>query len=664
LSGKIFVNYRRGDAPDSTGRLYDRLESEFSATDLFMDVEGHIKPGDDFVEVLGRQVAQCDVLLAVIGPNWSDLLAARAGDPDDFVAVEIKAAIEQRKRVIPVLVGGAGMPRADTLPVAIRALARRNAVGLRPERFKADCQGLIGALKEQLAAAEQERAARTDAERRAAEAERQRRETEEAARLAAAEERARAQAVAGLSPEEVRKAEELANWDFIKERDDIQALRDHLARFPGGVAQLYATTKLDELSWAALGTRPTIEQLRAYLDEFPKGANAGAAQARIAALERKAAEARATEERRARETEEWGAVATSTEKNDIEAFLKAWPSGRYVAAARAKLDEFSRMRQRAEEAAAWSKVNISGDPRELQAFLLRWPDGQYAPSANHRLKEIDRLQSPFSGGQFRRGNNWVLAFFLLNIATWVGCWMLVKAVPVDMPTQLATASNRIFYIYYLFFIMQASSTFFIFFPAIASLAARVPISEVSVGIGPEVLTYKTNDALFKVALIPWGSNLKWHEDSPVVGRRNAYEKQTPLLQIVLMLSGPLGLFLLGWILTGTNPFTGAAATIASVFRAVVSPVDGPVALWSYVFNFIKYSDYTAAQGFTFIAIAGLNMLPVPMLTGGQVLMRAVAALRGHHLNERIQHITSMIGLFIILAILLIFLIGFLRFNLT
>ena len=53
--------------------------------------------------------------------------------------------------------------------------------------------------------------------------------------------------VAGLSPDEIRKAEELANWDFIKERDSLQALRDHLARFPSGVTTLYAQTRLEEL---------------------------------------------------------------------------------------------------------------------------------------------------------------------------------------------------------------------------------------------------------------------------------------------------------------------------------------------------------------------------------------------------------------------------------
>jgi hypothetical protein len=246
MAGKIFVNYRRGDDPGFTQALYQRLEDEFTADDLFMDVEGHIKPGDDFVTVLNTQVAAADVVLAVIGPRWSELLAARANDPDDFVAIEIKAALGNNKRVIPVLVGGASMPRTDLLPEAIKPLARRNAVGLRPERFKADCQGLITALKEQLAAAETERAARSEAERAAAEAARLEAEAQAAARAQAAEERRRTQAAEGLSEEAIRTAQELANWEFVKDRSDVQDLRDHLARFPTGTTERYALAKLDQ----------------------------------------------------------------------------------------------------------------------------------------------------------------------------------------------------------------------------------------------------------------------------------------------------------------------------------------------------------------------------------------------------------------------------------
>ncbi len=345
MAGKIFINYRRGDDAGFTQALYMRLEDEFGTGDLFMDVEGHIKPGDDFVAVLGRQVAAADVILVVIGPRWSELLAKRQGDTEDFVAVEIKAALDQGKRVIPILVGGAGVPRAETLPEAIRALARRNAVGLRPDRFKADCQGLIAAVKESLASAEQERAARTEAERQAAEKARLEAEVQAAARAKATEERGREQAAAGLSAEEIRKAEELANWEFVKDRKDIQDLRDHLARFPNGTTQRYSLARLDELVWAALGGDPETTQLRAYLNEFPKGTNAAAAQERIMALERNADEARAAEQRRSEETAEWARIATSTNTSEIEAFIKQWPKGQHTSAADARLQELRRSKR-------------------------------------------------------------------------------------------------------------------------------------------------------------------------------------------------------------------------------------------------------------------------------------------------------------------------------
>ncbi len=43
--GKIFISYRRDDDPGFAQALYLRLEQEFGGENLFMDVEGHIKPG-------------------------------------------------------------------------------------------------------------------------------------------------------------------------------------------------------------------------------------------------------------------------------------------------------------------------------------------------------------------------------------------------------------------------------------------------------------------------------------------------------------------------------------------------------------------------------------------------------------------------------------------
>jgi len=63
-------------------------------------------------------------------------------------------------------------------------------------------------------------------------------------------EQARLTAIAGLSSEQIAKAEELANWDFIKASASAQEFRDHLARFPGGVTERFARTRLEDLVWA------------------------------------------------------------------------------------------------------------------------------------------------------------------------------------------------------------------------------------------------------------------------------------------------------------------------------------------------------------------------------------------------------------------------------
>ena len=103
---------------------------------------------------------RCD-FSAVIGKGWIDARdetnKKRLDNPDDFVRIELTSALEQDKRVIPVLVGDAQMPRVDDLPDVLKPLAMRNAVRLTHERFRADLDGLIKALERALEQAEGQR---------------------------------------------------------------------------------------------------------------------------------------------------------------------------------------------------------------------------------------------------------------------------------------------------------------------------------------------------------------------------------------------------------------------------------------------------------------------------------------------------------------------------
>ncbi len=150
MTGKIFISYRRTDESGHAGRLFDALQQTFGADRLFIDVDS-IEPGLDATEVIAQQVAQSDVLLVVIGSRWIDSLdkqgARRLDNPKDFVRIEIEAALEKQKRVIPVLIGDAIMPTAEELPETLKPLATRNAVRVTHERFRSDSERLITALR-------------------------------------------------------------------------------------------------------------------------------------------------------------------------------------------------------------------------------------------------------------------------------------------------------------------------------------------------------------------------------------------------------------------------------------------------------------------------------------------------------------------------------------
>jgi TIR domain-containing protein len=151
MAAKVFISYRRADSAGYAGRVMDRLDRELGRDLVFMDVDA-IPLGTNFSKVLHEEVAKCGVLLAVIGPNWLDVRDEhgnrRLDDPNDFVHIEIAAALQRSIPVIPVLLEGARIPKAIELPEDLKELALRNGMEIRHASFQDDMNRLIRGLKE------------------------------------------------------------------------------------------------------------------------------------------------------------------------------------------------------------------------------------------------------------------------------------------------------------------------------------------------------------------------------------------------------------------------------------------------------------------------------------------------------------------------------------
>jgi glycerophosphoryl diester phosphodiesterase len=157
-AGRVFISYRRQETAWPARELYDVLVAELGPNRVFKDVD-NIEPGDDFVERIQSAVGSCQVLLALIGPQWLTITDARGGkrldDPQDFVRLEVETALNRDDvRVIPILVDNAKMPTAQELPAGLAALTRRQAVEINPVSF--DTRRLLKVLNDTLSDARRE----------------------------------------------------------------------------------------------------------------------------------------------------------------------------------------------------------------------------------------------------------------------------------------------------------------------------------------------------------------------------------------------------------------------------------------------------------------------------------------------------------------------------
>ncbi|MEM1267303.1 MAG: toll/interleukin-1 receptor domain-containing protein [Pseudomonadota bacterium] len=150
MSKAVFISYRRIDTNWAAVAIRHHVLKAFPGTEVFMDIAS-IEPGADFVDAINRMVDRCEVLLAIIGPNWLTVSTnegrRRLDIETDFVRLEIARALHRNIRTIPVLVDDATMPPESQLPHPLQPLTRRHAITVSQASNDRDLEDLCGFLE-------------------------------------------------------------------------------------------------------------------------------------------------------------------------------------------------------------------------------------------------------------------------------------------------------------------------------------------------------------------------------------------------------------------------------------------------------------------------------------------------------------------------------------
>jgi class 3 adenylate cyclase len=147
--------------------------------------------------------------------------------------------------------------------------------------------------------------------------------------------------------------------------------------------------------WDSIKESGSVVELEAYLERYPNGPFAVLAQTRrdalIAADKSDTTPTRADEETLAVELAFWEAAKDSGNSHELEAYLQRYPTGEFVALAKARLETLQTVTELGgvgpndevteAELTFWNSVKDSGNPDMFRAYLNKYPDGTYAELA-------------------------------------------------------------------------------------------------------------------------------------------------------------------------------------------------------------------------------------------------------------------------------------------
>src|ERR1700733_5151454 len=148
---KIVISYRWADSDAIAGRIRDWLAGRYGDDAVFLDVDS-IPFGKDIRQHIQEALAQSDVLIAVVGPQWlgeDEGGHYRISDETDPVRIEVETALQKGIPIIPLLVSNGRMPSAMHLPESLKEFAFINAAPIDSGRdFHLHIERLLHTLNE------------------------------------------------------------------------------------------------------------------------------------------------------------------------------------------------------------------------------------------------------------------------------------------------------------------------------------------------------------------------------------------------------------------------------------------------------------------------------------------------------------------------------------
>ena len=143
---RLWINYRRGGrAAEPAQRIHRRLVRRFGAD--------RVTECPDLASDPERDLTDLAAMLVVIEPGWLEAIRRTGRDAEDDAHCRwIVSALRRQIGVVPILLDGAQLPSAGTLPAGLDPLGERHALRIGADDLERDLENLERFLEHYLPA--------------------------------------------------------------------------------------------------------------------------------------------------------------------------------------------------------------------------------------------------------------------------------------------------------------------------------------------------------------------------------------------------------------------------------------------------------------------------------------------------------------------------------
>ena len=191
-------------------------------------------------------------------------------------------------------------------------------------------------------------------------------------------------------------------------------------------------------------------------------------------------------------------------------------------------------------------------------------------------------------------------------------------------------------------------------------ACKVKVNEFSIGFGPAIWNKQGKETKYSIRIIPLGGYCSMEGEEERKNTEGSFSEASIPKRIAIVAAGAIVNILFGilvyFIMFGP---TATGEIIVAIFKSLkqlftakvgVDQMMGPVGISQIVATTSGFKEFMYVLALISISLGVTNLLPIPALDGGKILLLVIEAIRKKPLSERTEINIQLIGFSILIAL--------------